>query len=257
MKAILILFAFLFGCASQPPRAERQPAEAVGLHGAVIARSGGCDAFVKGRTFREYFEARDDLKMSPIGFYEQWTEKLKERQTKNKLAIPKGLRLDHLIVISAYGGAAYMTVNAALREGTVEGKNLRPFIECLSQALSFLPEHRGTVYRVNGPVSGNFDTDHARGSTVTYPAFTSTSKATKFMPGPDYAGYGITIQSIRGRDLIWLAPSQTAQEVLFDAGTCFKIDSRQDAKATGRSNGLVPFDKNVQIRMHEAVCPTS
>ena len=126
---------------------------------------------------------------------------------------------------------SYHRVNPGLRsKDAAQIADVRDYRDTVNAALAKLPDHVGTVRR-GTDLPAEVLAEHQVGATVTYKAFTSTSTA---------GGYGrphrFVIQSKRGKLIERYSGHQSENEVLFAAGTRFKVLARED-----KANGEVHF----------------
>lgn len=127
--------------------------------------------------------------------------------------------------ILRYKGGGSYTFNDSLRAGksTVEQEQLK---QSLNVALDKMPRYEGKVYRNIGfwyeEDFNNFIVEHS-GNTVTYDAFTSTSKSpTGYEVEAPYLVHA-EIESRNGRDLMGLG-TEMEEEVLFKTDSTFQIN---------------------------------
>jgi NAD:arginine ADP-ribosyltransferase len=135
---------------------------------------------------------------------------------------------EELTAVKYYSDSGYGCMNSYLREQTKKNENLEPLIEAMNSGLSKLPNYLGVVRR-GGNLPASVRAKHTVGSTVDYPAFTSTSTA---------AGFGsndlFMIYSQTGKPIMGFSSHAGEHEVLFRSGAKFKVlDVQNDGK--GRS----------------------
>jgi len=178
--------------------------------------------------------------------YDSMLRQMDELITNNVLDIgnPSGLSRDERVAVLSYTYSTYDTVNSILRERQDARQSsktaddveaIAPYVEVLNAALDKLPPYKGTVLRTTSSMPSKILAEHQVGSTVTYPAYTSTSMERRLG-----AKYNFTIRSETGADLGGYASNTNEQEVLFKPGTRFRITKRE------KKNG------NTYIEMEEA-----
>ncbi|MCM2323227.1 MAG: ADP-ribosyltransferase domain-containing protein [Oligoflexia bacterium] len=98
-----------------------------------------------------------------------------------------------------------------------------PSIEAMRRGLKKLPVFRGTVRRGVSKLPAEVLAEHQEGATVTYSAFTSTSKGQGYFLGKIV----FKIDSKSGRDLDVSNFNRQEKEVIFLPGTRFKVLKRE------------------------------
>ena len=171
-----------------------------------------------------------------------------------------------------YTSTFYQSLNAALR-GDFRGgdldspdceknrSHLSSVVEVMNRALRRYDPYVGTVYRkfsLNENKNDNvkisredeyktFVEKHRPGAIVKYAGYTSTSKAVPIETGNKSVVVSATIDSLTGADL-----SQTInadeQEVLFKAGTCFKVISIED------NQNKLTLARMIHLQLKEVAC---
>ena len=127
-----------------------------------------------------------------------------------------------------YKSSESYDINDALRSGTALTPEQKSTIESVNSALSKFPAYEGTVYRNIGFIweedFNDLIASHEGKQTITYPAFTSTSKSVDGykVSAPYLVHY--EIKSVTGADVSELGITQE-NEVLFKTDTAFDIVS--------------------------------
>ena len=131
------------------------------------------------------------------------------------------LSLDQRIAVLSYTYSTYEPVNSRLRNGGRGAAEIAPYVEVLNSALDLLDHYNGTVMRTVDSLPPAVLAQHQVGKTVTYAAYTSTSKKRSLT-----AAYNFTIRSRTGADLDGYASNSNEREVLFKPGTNFRVLGR-------------------------------
>ena len=118
---------------------------------------------------------------------------------------------------------SYKRLNPALRSNDLaEIASVRDYRDTVNAALAKLPDHVGTVRR-GTELPDNVLADHQPGAIVTYKAPTSTSTGTGWEDRHRF----VTL-SKRGKLIKHYSGHERENEVLFPAGTRFKVLERED-----------------------------
>jgi ADP-ribosyltransferase exoenzyme len=114
-------------------------------------------------------------------------------------------------------------MNQALRSGRPLDPKLRKLVEDLSNGLAKLPPYQGEVYRGVISMTPEQLARYVPGSIVTEAGFTSTSSSPDIAMGFQ-GSVKYKIKSKTGRDISTESESSYEDEVLFDAGTKFRVE---------------------------------
>lgn len=128
-----------------------------------------------------------------------------------------GLEAREVAAIKYYTASGYGCFNKFLwrkEEGKVQGG-----VDVLNEALAKLPKHEGFVVRGTS-LPAEIRAQHLAGATVTYDAFTSSSTGGAFSGKDQFLIYSKT-----GRPIMSLSSISGEDEVLFAAGTKFRVVS--------------------------------
>jgi hypothetical protein len=155
-----------------------------------------------------------DRKIQPISTYTYGTG--------DKLKGFEDLDVAEVNAIKGYTASEYVALNRGLRTPAEQGK-YESYKEELNAALDKIPDYKGEVHR-GATLPEDVLQLHQIGSIVTYSGFTSTSVA---------HGFGgaerIIIYSTHGKYIDAISSCHGEEEVLFKAGTKFKVlDRHQD-----------------------------
>ncbi len=166
-----------------------------------------------------------------------------ENITQDEMKEAYGLRGTELIAIGEYtakGGSGfpdYKSINTFLRTEGKEtemgrskfdfsspnnsnGKLLTRHIGHMQNGLSKLPDFQGTVYR-GARLNQEQIAQYKVGMIITEPAFSSASRSEQVAEG--YGGAQFQIESKHGKSIEGMSSFKTEQEVLFKAGTQFRV----------------------------------
>jgi NAD:arginine ADP-ribosyltransferase len=123
--------------------------------------------------------------------------------------------------IRQYTGNDYKELNAVLRRSDAVSSDVVAYRDYLNRALDRLPHYVGMVIRGVSPFEGWAEI-YKPGQTVTELAFTSTSTSPS-------GGYNLpltfVIRSLTGADISSLSANVGEREVLFKAGSRFRVES--------------------------------
>jgi hypothetical protein len=142
--------------------------------------------------------------------------------------IAPAIKMEHAVALHSYT-KKFAELNAQLREGTAATGNLRK-IQTLNEALDFLPDYVGTVYR--GIQAGVDDieaifAEYEDGSIVEFKSFLSTSEK---IEGSRGGAINYVIDSKHGKRLAGTGlPGE--YEVLFKTNSRFRIIEKQQDEA--------------------------
>lgn len=128
-----------------------------------------------------------------------------------------GMTAEEEEALADYTGSGYGCMNAYLRQKKQKNADVQFFIDTLNKALDKLPNYEGLVIR-GADLPPKIAAQHAKGKIVTYEAFTSTS-TTDLEWGKDR----FAIISKTGKPIMGLSDIEEEYEVLFKAGTKFKV----------------------------------
>ncbi|MGA0556543.1 ADP-ribosyltransferase [Larkinella sp. VNQ87] len=135
-------------------------------------------------------------------------------------------KVDHeeLASINHYTSSEYWELNRWLRSGMKDNdKFLSAFKRVLSAALRDMKRFKGVVYRggeLPADLVGEYKKAYQKGEPVKHLAYTSTTRK----PGGEFHGnVKMVITSKNGRQIEKLSRFKDEQEILFDAGTAFKV----------------------------------
>ena len=168
--------------------------------------------------------------------------------------------------LSRYKSSESYKVNAVLRESKgVVPEERAELVKNIDADLDALPNFEGTVYRNIELDRGDTDAVieflklHKPGRTVTYDAYTSTSKAKDGYVVEGDLVVNMTIKGKSGKDISHLYGLPEEQEVLFGRGAQFTVDDiKYDGKAftltmTEVTNGLEQTDPRGEGQVLEGV----
>jgi hypothetical protein len=131
-----------------------------------------------------------------------------------------GLTPEEKAALSSYTSYGYFSLNSNLRKN-INSEEVKVFKSLLLSAMSKLPVYQGVVFR-GCHLSEELLRDHEVGSTVTYPAFTSTSS--KFdLQAFRGCSHQFLIKAKTGAMVCKYSRKQGESEVLFRPNTKFKI----------------------------------
>ena len=150
-----------------------------------------------------------------------------EPQAVYENSVAEPLTSEELQALDDYtGNAYYRSLNAALREGTPLTPEQQALSDNLSSALAKMPDYEGIVYRGMNLTSEQL-AEYVPGETVTWDAFTSTDTTDPF-PGNTQ----VVIESSTGKLISAYSQVETENEVLFDKGSQFVVESNQQVDGT-------------------------
>jgi hypothetical protein len=134
-----------------------------------------------------------------------------------------GLSIAEAIAVMSYTSNGYVLLNGALREGGAVANAAKPYKDAIEAALRKIKPYKGIVNRGVTMPEARIE-QHKPGAIVTYPGFTSTSIGEGFGHKP----HRIVIVSHTGRYVDFHSSAAGEREVLFRAGTKFKVLSREE-----------------------------
>lgn len=175
-------------------------------------------------TDAEYLKAleEEDTTIDEIAFeFEPYSFLLKKGST---IDCSSKLTQDENMMVFMYTVQYFGLFNTILRKGTEAHKNqIKPMVDLLSTALSKLDPYTGPVARGLKELSPEVLAAYVPGATVTFDAFTSTTKDlnSNYTKNPTL----MLITSKTGKDISTLSYHSYEQEVLFDKGASFKVIS--------------------------------
>lgn len=126
--------------------------------------------------------------------------------------------LQERMALAEYTGNLYRCMNRALYSGKDEA--YPTLNESLKAALKRFPSYEGFVFRGSNLPESVLE-KHLVGTTITYPAYTSTS--TNPYIAEEFGTHQFLIYSQSGRPVMGRSGVGGEQEVLFDAGTRFRV----------------------------------
>ncbi len=133
-----------------------------------------------------------------------------------------GMTIAEAIAIGSYTGEGYREINDALRSGGEKARKAQPYREAIDAALKKLKPYHGLVSRgVNLPQDRL--AQHQVGAILEYPGYTSASLGLGF----ENQSQRMTVHSKTGRYVGFHSMSPGEYEVLFPAGTKFKVLERK------------------------------
>ncbi|MFC5408019.1 ADP-ribosyltransferase [Larkinella bovis] len=145
-------------------------------------------------------------------------------RTQKYLKQYKKAENEELAAINIYSSVEYFDLNRWLRHGSKdENEFLGALKRVLSAGLKHMKRYKGTAYRgtdLPADVIADYRKALKDGKPITHLAFTSTSRTS----GKEFNGnVKYVIESINGRSIEKLSQFESEQEILFDAGTQFKV----------------------------------
>lgn len=129
-----------------------------------------------------------------------------------------GLTIAEMYAIYDYTSSGYRQLNEKLRSGGEVPEKYRVYKEVLNSALAKLKPFEGEVKRGVSKLPFEVFKQHAVGEVISYEAFTSSSTGNGFG-----ASQRFIIQSKRGRYVDPISSVEGEKEVIFPAGTKFKV----------------------------------
>lgn len=181
----------------------------------------------------------------------------REALAKRDLAHP-GMSDAGAVAVHAYTRYEMVgPLNHALRMGGPELPHLAPQAAALVSGLNELPPHEGVVSRrvdFKGDLSRlqAFLARFHDGAHITEPSFLSSSKVDAQHPRSKFPGeVEMRIQSKTGRDVEDLASIKDEHEVLFKAGTQFKITGIEEGPGHPNANPRQPGEPHYIVHAEE------
>lgn len=155
-------------------------------------------------------------------------------QIKNKVNLPN-IDIEKINAINIYTGNYYRDINRYLRGQThTIDENIgltkdyyKTLVETINGGLDDLPKYKGTAYRattLSKEVLGQYKSAFESGKPYTEKAFFSTSYDKEILKHSYYEGnVEFFITSKRGVNIEKISKAENEKEVLFKAGTKFKV----------------------------------
>lgn len=146
------------------------------------------------------------------------------------------LRIEEQIAINVYTGEMYQSINKQLWEEALEDVN---YFKSLCSALNQLPVFVGTTYRKTNIPDAEIALYKA-GKMITFKGFTSSSTDLA-QTMPFRGNVTFIIHSTSGLEIQPLARSSSEREVLFRAGSVFRI---KQIKQVSHQDTLLVLEEN-------------
>ena len=142
-----------------------------------------------------------------------------------------GVTEAELSVLRKYTNAYFGAVNSDLYGGKGTVGDTAVIKEYLDRVLKKLPPYQATHLRRDSRLPAAFLEEHQVGKVVTYLAYTSTSKRPDWQwlkkQDPKIVHHFVIYPGRKGRPIYELSTYSTEEEVLFEAGTKFKVLARE------------------------------
>lgn len=142
-----------------------------------------------------------------------------------KYAQDYGLTEAETSAIHMYTAMDFGWINRELRQKSTPSESLKQFLNVTLPALNRIPPYTGVVYRTISSLPEEIKKQHEEGSTVTYDAFSSTTKSDSWRYGQGDE-FEIHLKK-SGKNIAPISWLPKEEEVLILPGTKFKVLKRE------------------------------